>query len=120
MVVHKFISDKAEQFRQPIDVDLLNTGHLSLNLIEDGPLCKCIADFGYDRNTGARSLQDVVRTDVIAPVDELYLGIEDEITSDINDGPLLQKTVQLHPGSDGELVPEVFRDEDIEIGGHLL
>jgi len=119
VVVHKLISDKAEQFREPINTCELSTGHLYINVVKDGPLCKCIAEDGYDRNTGARSLDDVVRTDVIEPINELFLEIGTEITTEINNGPLVQMTVQLHPGSDGELVPEVSRDEDIDLAGNV-
>ena len=101
VIVHKFLLDFADHIRKPIDLSAKNLiGHIHCDLQRDGEICKHIAEIGYERTFGARSLKRVVdEASVEVQLVENYLRADDEITEAINQGPLQKYTVRLDKSS---------------------
>lgn len=101
VINHKFLRSLGDKIRQPIDLHSKPprpVGHLHLSLVNDGDLCKFLAE-DYIEELGARSIQNCV--DGLA--DELfkhYTASEDEVTEATNSQPHTKYTIELHPVAD--------------------
>ncbi|KAG9761526.1 P-loop containing nucleoside triphosphate hydrolase protein, partial [Aureobasidium melanogenum] len=101
VINHKFLRSLGDKIRQPIDLHSKPprpVGHLHLSLVNDGDLCKFLAE-DYIEELGARSIQNCV--DGLA--DELfkhYTASEDEVTEATNSQTHTKYTIELHPVAD--------------------
>ena len=96
MVAHKFILDFTDHIRKPIDLNMKYlVGHVHCELEGDGQICKHLAETGYERTLGARSLKRVIEEHVEAQLVDKYLRQDDEITESTNEGPLQKYTIRL-------------------------
>ncbi|KAK5740350.1 hypothetical protein LTR17_004613 [Elasticomyces elasticus] len=99
VVAHKFILDMQGKALRPIDIEkphLHFINHAHIAVIDDGKLCQHIAKTGYVKELGARSIKRMVKT-VRRRFASAYLGMDGEITDQMNKGPLVKFVVQLHP-----------------------
>lgn len=83
VVAHKYILELAHRIRAPVNLSpspeerLL--GNVYLKVRRDASVCKALANEGYDRDLGARSLINTVKTEVEMAVVESYLEVDREI-----------------------------------------
>jgi ATP-dependent Clp protease ATP-binding subunit ClpA len=86
VVGHKFVLELGQEVRQPVVLDESEDsalmGHIHLKVRRDASVCKHIAKFGYDSDTGARSLKKFVDLEIKAELVERYLDEEEEISED--------------------------------------
>ncbi|KAF1996576.1 P-loop containing nucleoside triphosphate hydrolase protein [Amniculicola lignicola CBS 123094] len=83
VVAHKYILELAHRIRAPVSLspgpDERLLGNVYLKVRRDATVCKALAEEGYDRDLGARSLINAVKTEVEIAVVESYLEVDREI-----------------------------------------
>jgi len=114
--LHKFILNLATNIRQPIntqpDVQRL-TGHCRLSVINDGKVCIDLTKTYYHQDLGACSLANAVK-EVEYEFSTEYGNTDEEVTEDINCGPLQHFVVQRIPVSYDAYEVTVCRHENGE------
>lgn len=112
MVAHKFLTSLTRELRRPIKVDdprHLYVGHVDLQIINDGKVCKYLAE-GYSKEQGARSIEKSVMG-ARPKVFSAYCKTDVLVTEDINDGPLIPFILQLNSVTEIEDKLSVFKGD---------
>ncbi|KAL9122673.1 MAG: hypothetical protein Q9187_000770 [Circinaria calcarea] len=116
VVASKFMLDFARLLRGPIDLEKKRfIGHLELQFENDTEVARFLAETGYERGLGARSLARVVEQLIETPLAYEYVQGNDEITMEMNDGPLQRYTVKVVRGRDGQRTLIVVREKSITV-----
>ncbi|CAI6331887.1 unnamed protein product [Periconia digitata] len=114
VIAHRFLLNFGSQIRKPIDMNpdsIRLIGHCRLSLEEDGKVCTELSNAFYNKDLGARSLQnavDSVSTDLSVEYSNSDVLIEEEV----NKGPLQGFTVRRIPVGAGAHVVGVSVDKE--------
>jgi ATP-dependent Clp protease ATP-binding subunit ClpB len=125
VVLHKFVLKLATRVREPIDLrpGIQNLiGHCRLTLVDDGQVCTTLSEQYYNKDLGARSLENAV-ANLKQEFTAEYSMMDGEITEDLNDGPLQEFLVRRIPVGDDEYEVRVYAassnlgfDEEDDVG----
>lgn len=113
IVVHRFLLAFASEIRQPIDMNpdvKRMIGHCRLAVREDGKVCAELTKQFYNKDLGARSLQNAVAA-VSADLAAEYSNSDVKIEEGINGGELQSFVVRRVPVADDAFEVGVFPGE---------
>lgn len=96
VIAYKEIQRLADKVRGPISVAKNQfIGHIDLRVKDDGKLCRYLAETGYQRVTGARSIAGFVRQHVAVELATVFQEDPRLVVDAMNEGPLLRYSVGL-------------------------
>ncbi|KAH6658119.1 P-loop containing nucleoside triphosphate hydrolase protein, partial [Truncatella angustata] len=121
VVAHKFLMDMQNDARQDIDIEeprCVFVGHVNIRVLEDGKVCQHIADNGYHKDLGARSIRNAVNN-VRRHFALVYAASDELVEDDMNKGEMHEYVVQLNPVSETESEISVTHDKVANVVGNL-
>ncbi|KAH8201321.1 hypothetical protein TruAng_004489 [Truncatella angustata] len=95
VVAHKFLMDMQNDARQDIDIEeprCVFVGHVNIRVLEDGKVCQHIADNGYHKDLGARSIRNAVNN-VRRHFALVYAASDELVEDDMNKGEMHEYVV---------------------------